>query len=199
MNLRGPKGRLARRLGISLSPKTARVLERRPNPPGQHGAARVNKASEYKRQLTEKQRLRAQYNVSESQLRLTFARANRLGGNTGERLLQLLESRLDSVVLRAGLAPTIWAARQLVAHGHVEVNGRRCAVPSRMITPRDEVRLREKSRQLACVIDSLERTRPVPYVELDKDARKVRLRELPTREQIPVLCEVQLVVEFYSR
>ncbi|HRP07689.1 MAG TPA: hypothetical protein PLL69_04310, partial [Gemmatimonadales bacterium] len=103
MKLRGPKGRIARRLGIAISPKTARIIERRQTPPGQHGASRrPGKTSEYHKQLLEKQRLRAQYGISESQLRALYRKATRLRGNTGERLIQLLERRLDAVILRSG-------------------------------------------------------------------------------------------------
>lgn len=199
MNLRGPKGRIARRLGIALSPKTARVLERRPTPPGQHGAARPGKMSEYKRQLTEKQRLRAQYNVSERQLRLAFRRAGRLGGNTGERLLQLLEARLDAMVYRAGFAPTIFAARQLVAHGHVLVNGRACRVPSRAVTPKEEVAIRPKSADLQMVLGAMAKGRAPSYLDVVAERRAVRFREVPLRDAIPVICDAALVVEFYSR
>src|SRR5690606_2423411 len=132
---------------IAISPKTARILERRPTPPGQHGPSRrPSKTSEYHKQLLEKQRLRAQYGISESQLRALYRKATRLRGNTGERLLQLLERRLDAVALRAGFAPTIFAARQLVAHGHFDVNGRRSTVPSHRIQPTDVITLRPKSR-----------------------------------------------------
>src|SRR4029079_2208885 len=138
---RGPKVKIARALGIPLTPKAARIMERRPNPPGQHGAATRRQVSEYKKQLEEKQRLRAQYNVSERQLRNTFAQAIRQTGNTGVRLLQLLELRLDAVVLRAGFVRTIYAARQAVTPGHVTVNGRKVDRPSRRLKPGDVVAL----------------------------------------------------------
>src|SRR3712207_933807 len=110
-------------------------MERRPNPPGQHGATPRRKVSEYKKQLLEKQRLRAQYNVSERQPRKAFEEATRQPGNTGVRLLQLLEMRLDAIVLRAGFVRTIYAARQAVAHGHLLVNGRKVDRPSRRLKP----------------------------------------------------------------
>src|SRR5918912_3886980 len=138
---RGPKVKIARALGIALTPKAARVMERRPNPPGQHGASPRRKVSDYKKQLLEKQRLRAQYNVSERQLRNAFAEASRKSGNTGVRLLQLLELRLDAVVLRAGFVRTIYAARQAVTHGHVLVNGKRVDRPSRRVKPGDVISL----------------------------------------------------------
>ncbi len=200
MKLRGPKGRLARRLGIALSPKTARILERRPTPPGQHGSSRrPGKTSEYHKQLLEKQRLRAQYGISESQLRAAYRRATRLRGNTGERLLQLLERRLDAIVLRAGFAPTIFAARQLVAHGHFDVNGRRSTVPSHRIQPTDVITLRPKSREMPLIVDSRERHSPAAYIEVDNASHSIRMPSDPLREQVPVICELSLVVEFYSR
>lgn len=199
MNLRGPKVRIARRLGIALTPKAARIMERRPNAPGQHGATPRRQMSSYKKQLMEKQRLRAQYFLSERQLRNTFAEATRREGNTGTTLLQLLEFRLAVVVLRAGFAPTIYAARQAVAHGHVLVNGRRCNVASRQLYPGDVVALAARSRDRACFMVPLENANPPAYLSLDKAARSVRVVEVPMRDQIPVICEVSLVVEFYSR
>ena len=199
MNRRGPKVKLARQLGIALTPKAARVMERRPNPPGQHGASPRRKVSGYKKQLVEKQRLRAQYNVSERQLQNAFAQAILQTGNTGVRLLQLLELRLDAVVVRGGFVRTIYAARQAVTHGHVTVNGKRVDRPSRRLKPGDVVALAERSRDKVAFTAPLELARPPAYLELDKDARKVRIREIPEREQIPVQCEASLVIEYYSR
>ena len=199
MNRSGPKVKLARQLGIALTPKAARVMERRPNPPGQHGASPRRKVSGYKKQLIEKQRLRAQYNVSERQLQNAFAHAIRQTGNTGVRLLQLLELRLDAVVLRAGFVRTIYAARQAVSHGHVLVNGKRVDRPSRRLRPGDVVALAERSRDLVAFTVPLEVARPPAYLELDKDSRSVRIREIPEREQIPIQCEASLVIEYYSR
>ena len=199
MNRRGPKVKLARQLGIALTPKAARVMERRPNPPGQHGASPRRKVSGYKKQLVEKQRLRAQYNVSERQLQNAFSEAIRQPGNTGVRLLQLLELRLDAVVVRAGFVRTIYAARQAVSHGHLVVNGKRVDRPSRRLKPGDVVTLAERSRDKIAFTAPLEVARPPAYLELDRDARKVRIREIPEREQIPVQCEASLVIEYYSR
>jgi small subunit ribosomal protein S4 len=196
---RGPKVRIARALGIALTPKAARVMERRPNPPGQHGAATRRKVSEYKKQLVEKQRLRAQYNVSERQLRNAFAEATRKSGNTGVRLLQLLEMRLDAVVLRAGFVRTIYAARQAVVHGHVLVNGRKVDRPSRRLQQGDVVSLAARSRDLPAFTVPLEAAHPPAYLQLDREKRSVRVGEIPERDQIPVQCEASLIVEFYSR
>jgi small subunit ribosomal protein S4 len=174
-------------------------MERRPNPPGQHGASPRRKVSAYKKQLVEKQRLRAQYNVSERQLQNAFAEAIRQTGNTGVRLLQLLELRLDAVVLRAGFVRTIYAARQAVTHGHFLVNGRRVNRPSRRLEPGDVVSLAPRSRDLAVFLAALENARPPAYLQLDREKRSARIGEIPEREQIPVQCEASLIVEFYSR
>ncbi|HEV2085305.1 MAG TPA: 30S ribosomal protein S4 [Gemmatimonadales bacterium] len=195
----GPKVRLARQLGIALTPKAARVMERRPNPPGQHGATPRRKVSGYKKQLVEKQRLRAQYNMSERQMSNAFAEAIRQSGNTGVRLLQLLEMRLDAVVLRGGFVRTIYAARQAVTHGHVRVNGKKVDRPSFRLTPGDVVSLAEKSKEMVAFTGPLEVARPPAYLELDREKRSVRVREVPEREQIPIQCETSLVIEYYSR
>lgn len=196
---RGPKVKISRALGLALTPKAGRIMERRPNPPGQHGAMQRRKVSEYKKQLLEKQRLRAQYNVGERQLRNTFQEATRKAGNTGVRLLQLLEMRLDAVVLRAGFVRTIYAARQAVTHGHIQVNGRKVDRPSRRLKPGDVVALAARSRDLAMFVGPLENARPPAYLQLDREKRSVRVVEIPERDQIPVQCEPSLIVEFYSR
>ena len=196
---RGPKVKIARALGIPLTPKAARIMERRPNPPGQHGAATRRKVSEYKKQLVEKQRLRAQYNVSERQLRNTFAQAIRQTGNTGVRLLQLLELRLDAVVQRGGFVRTIYAARQAVVHGHFLVNGKKVDRPAYRVEPGDVVSLATRSKDMIAFTVPLENARPPAYLQLDKDKRSVRVNEIPERDQIPVQCEASLIVEFYSR
>jgi small subunit ribosomal protein S4 len=128
-----------------------------------------------------------------------FAEAIRQTGNTGVRLLQLLEMRLDAVVLRAGFVRTIFAARQAVVHGHVMVNGKKVDRPSTRLKPGDVVSLAQKSRDMTAFTVPLEVARPPAYLELDRDARNVRVREIPEREQIPVQCETSLVIEYYSR
>ena len=196
---RGPKVKIARALGVALTPKAARIMERRPNPPGQHGAATRRKISDYKKQLLEKQRLRAQYNISERQLQNAFTEATRQSGNTGVNLVRLLEMRLDAVILRSGFARTIYAARQAVVHGHVLVNGRKVDRPSRRLQPGDAVALAARSRDLTAFTVPLENARPPAYLDLDKERRAVRVRELPERDQIPVQAELSLIVEYYSR
>jgi small subunit ribosomal protein S4 len=197
MQLRGPKGKIARRLGVAITPKTAKILERRPNPPGQHGEARSRKESNYKKQLVEKQRLRAQYNVSERQLRNIFAEAARHHGNTGEELLKLLECRLDAMVLRAGFARTIFGARQLVTHGHVAVNGKRNSFPSSTLNVGDTFTVSEKARNIPQVVMSHENVRLPAYLE--GSGWNCKLREAPTAAHIPVICQIPLVIEHFSR
>jgi small subunit ribosomal protein S4 len=196
---RGPKVKIARALGIALTPKAARIMERRPNPPGQHGAVTRRKVSDYKKQLVEKQRLRAQHNVSERQLRNAFAEATRQPGNPGVRLLQLLEMRLDAVVLRAGFVRSIYAARQAVTHGHVLVNGRKVDRPSYRLRPGDTAALSARSRDMPAFTVPLENARPPAYLQLDRERRQARVAEIPEREQIPVQSELSLIVEYYSR
>src|SRR3954464_2455864 len=146
MNNSRPKAKLSRALGIPLTPKCVKYFERRPFPPGMHGRGR-RKASDYQVRLLEKQRLRHQYNVSEAQLRKAYDDAHRSQGKTGENLVALLESRLDATVQRAGLARTIYQARQLVAHGHFLVGGQKVDGPSYRLKPGQVVEVRESSRQ----------------------------------------------------
>jgi small subunit ribosomal protein S4 len=196
---RGPKVKIARALGIALTPKAARIMERRPNPPGQHGAVTRRKVSDYKKQLVEKQRLRAQYNVSERQLRNAFAEATRQPGNPGVRLLQLLEMRLDAVVHRPGFPRSIDAARQAVTHGHDLVTVQRVDRPSYRLRPGDMVALSARSRDMPAFTVPLENARPPAYLQLDRERRQARVAEIPEREQIPVQSELSLIVEYYSR
>lgn len=202
MKTTGPKVKLSRRLGIPLTPKAARIMERKPHPPGQHGRNQQftrGRMSDYKRQLTEKQRLRAQYNISERQMRNYFRQAERAVGNTANRLVQLLESRLDAVVHRGGLAPTIYAARQFVSHGHVLVNGRRVNIASYQVKVGDVVSIRQKSRQIPAIVDAVESATLPSYLDLSPDDMSVKFLYLPDREEVPVIAEVHLVIEFYSR
>jgi small subunit ribosomal protein S4 len=195
------KVRLSRALGIPLMPKAGRHLERRPYPPGEHGRER-KRASDYKTRLLEKQRLRAQYDLSEAQLRLAMGRAVRSGGSTGEALLVDLETRLDALTLRAGFSRTIYQARQAVTHGHVTVNGRRVDRPSFQVSPGDviEIAAASKSKAPFAIAATGEYAATVPgYLEVDTEALRARLVRLPERSEIPVVCDERLVVEFYSR
>ncbi|HTF09891.1 MAG TPA: 30S ribosomal protein S4 [Asanoa sp.] len=202
MNQSRPKAKLSRSLGIPLTPKCVKYFERRPYPPGVHGRAR-RKETDYKVRLLEKQRLRHQYNVSEVQMRRVFAEAHRGTGKTGERLVVALECRLDALVLRAGFARTIYQARQAVAHGHVAVDGRKVDRPSYRVVPFQTIEVREKSRdktpfQVAAAGAHVG-ARTAPYLSTSVADLRTTLVRLPERAEIPVLCDEQLVVEFYSR
>ncbi len=202
MNTPRPKVRRSRALGIPLTPKRVRYFERRPYPPGDHGRRRRT-PSDYATRLREKQRLRAQYDISETQLRRAFDRAKRASGKTGEALVQDLESRLDATVLRAGFARTIYQARQSVAHRHLTVNGRRVDRPSYRLRPGDVVAVADRSRlkQPFQVAASGAHTdgRPPAYLEVLLGDLVCRVDRVPARQEIPVVCEEQLVLEFYSR
>ncbi|MGB9771382.1 MAG: 30S ribosomal protein S4 [Candidatus Kapaibacteriota bacterium] len=200
MNYTGPKVKLSRKLGLNLTPKAGKYTAKKPYPPGQHGKLkRRAKMSDYARQLLEKQKLRFQYNVSERQMKNYFERASRRVGNTGEFLLQLLESRLDALVYRAGLAPTIYAARQLVAHGHILVNGKRVNVPSYLVRPNSVVSLKESSRKIPMILDSIRSVQPPPYIDLVKADFTFKYLYVPPKEEIPVQVELPQVVEYYAR
>jgi small subunit ribosomal protein S4 len=200
MNYTGPKVRLARRIGIALTPKAAKIMERKKGGPGEpRFRSRRRQLSDYGRQLLEKQRLRYQYNIPEKQLRNYFEKAMRRHGNTGEILIRMLETRLDACVLRAGLARTIYAARQYVTHEHFQVNGIKVKSPGYQLKPGDILQVREKSRRLACFREALSRAVPPVYLEVSEDELKARLVSLPRREETPVECDIGQVVEFYSR
>jgi small subunit ribosomal protein S4 len=197
-----PKARISRALGIPLTPKTVKYFERRPFPPGMHGRGR-RKASDYQVRLLEKQRLRHQYNISEKQMRRAYDDAHRGSGKTGETMVTLLERRLDATVLRAGLARTIYQARQLVAHGHFTVDGHKVDRPSYRLRPGQVVEVRENSRQKPPFVIAAAGTHldgpTAPYLStVLEDLRTTVIRE-PQRSEIPVLCDEQLVVEFYAR
>lgn len=202
----GPKARVQRRFGEVLvpRPKYQRILEKRAYPPGDHGKEkqfRSGRRSDYGMQLNEKQKLAFIFNVRERQMRGYFMKARRQPGNTGTNLLILLERRLDNIVYRAGLAATIWAARQFVSHGHVLVNGRRLNIPSYSVQEGDEVRLIEKMRQNVHVVEALESSPSAlpEYLALDKGSAAVTLLRLPERNEIPVPIDEQLIVEYYTR
>ncbi len=203
MKSRGPKIRLSRQLGIPLTPKAGKALERRPNPPGQHGGTKDRaKGSDYKRHLIEKQRLRAQYNIEEKQMGIYVKMAMQKKGNPVDTLIQLLESRLDAIVNRAGLSRTIYAAQQAISHGHILVNGKKVNISSQRLKPHDVVSVREKSRQMTPFVDAAAEmvARPtVPYLERSREEMSATLLYLPKLSEVPVLCEMPMVIEFYSR
>lgn len=177
------------------------AIKRRNYPPGQHGQARV-KISSYGVQLREKQKVRRIYGLLEKQFRSYFAEADRLKGVTGENLLSLLERRLDNVVYRLGFASSRIESRQLVRHGHFTVNGRKVNIPSIQLKFGDVIELREKSKKIASINDSLEAVvrRGIPqWLELDRDTFKGSLKGLPAREDITTPIQEQLIVELYSK
>ena len=198
---RGSKVKRSRSLGVALTPKAQKVMDKKTYPPGQHGPTkRVDgKMSDYKRQLLEKQRVRAQYNISERQMVNYYKKASARAGITGDNLVQLLETRLDAVVLRGGLARSIFQARQAVSHGHILVNGKRVDIPSYQVKPNDVISVREKSRRVPMFTESVKAANPPEYLSLNKPNMAVTLVDIPTREQVPVMGEFSLVIEFYSR
>jgi small subunit ribosomal protein S4 len=179
-------------------------VERRPYAPGQHGqtTARRRKVSEYAKQLREKQKIKRIYGLSEKQFRNTFERVSALPGVTGHNLLAALESRLDNMVYRMGFAASRKAARQLIAHRHVEINGKTVDIPSFQVQPGQEIRVREHSRTNVGVLASLEQAArgQVPsWLAVDKDTFSGRMLERPQRASIPIAAQEQLVVELYSK
>jgi small subunit ribosomal protein S4 len=204
---RGPREKLERRLGVDLGLKGERrlagksALEKRPYPPGQHGQRRT-KISEYGLQLREKQKAKFMYGVSEKQFRAIFKEANRLEGNTGELLVQLLEQRLDNVVYRMGFATTRAFARQLVNHGHILVDGKRVDIPSYRVKPGQKVEVREKSKNNPQIQRSMELTNQtgiVEWVDVDKEKLFGIFTRIPEREEISIPVEERLIVELYSK
>ncbi len=204
----GANCKLCRREGVKLFLKGERcsldkcAVERRGYAPGQHGQRMRRKPSEFSMQLREKQKAKRQYGVLENQFRGYYKQAARVKGVTGEVLLQTLESRLDNIVYRLGFAPSRKSARQLVRHGHVTVADRRVNVPSYQVTQGEVVQIREKSRQLPLVHDSLKRMsegRQVSWLSVDKVNLSGTLLERPAREDIPTAVEEHLIVELYSK
>ncbi|WHX99626.1 30S ribosomal protein S4 [Neobacillus sp. DY30] len=195
----GSSWKISRRLGISLS-GTGKELEKRPYAPGQHGPNQRKKLSEYGLQLQEKQKLRHMYGVTERQFRNLFVKAGKLPGVYGENFMILLESRLDNLVYRLGLARTRRAARQLVNHGHIVVDGSRVDIPSYSVKPGQTIGLREKSRNLDVVKEAIEVNNFVPdYLTFDADKLEGTFTRLPERSELPAEINETLIVEFYSR
>ncbi|CAG9608919.1 30S ribosomal protein S4 [Pseudoneobacillus rhizosphaerae] len=195
----GPSWKLSRRLGISLS-GTGKEIEKRPYAPGPHGPNQRKKLSEYGLQLQEKQKLRHMYGVTERQFRNLFDKAGKMPGKHGENFMILLEARLDNVVYRLGLARTRRAARQLVNHGHILVNGSRVDIPSYRVAAGQTISLREKSRNLDVVKESIEVNNFVPdYLTFDADKLEGTFTRLPERSELAAEINESLIVEFYSR
>lgn len=198
----GPKTKVSRRFGVLLS-GSPKAMERKAYPPGMHGPKGTRrKQSDYAVALAEKQKLRHQYGVLERQFRRYFQLALTRRGVTGEILLQLLETRLDNVVYKMGFAKTLRAARQLVAHGHVRINGRKASIPSMNLKPGDRVEVREAARSKSLVQRGLELTQIVSvpdWLVVEKEKLSGTVSRIPSREEINPIVNEQLVVELYSR
>lgn len=206
-NYTGPVCRNCRREGVKLFLKGTRcmtekcAIERRSYPPGQHGQAR-SRVTDYSTQLREKQKLRRIYGIQERQFRGIFKRADRQAGVTGDNLIGLLERRLDNVVYRLGFGLSRKQARQVVTHGHILVNGRKTNIPSFVTSVGDVIELQPKSRELLAIqsaLDTAEGRGMVSWLEFDRSAFKGSVRALPTKEEIGVPVNEQIVVELYSR
>ena len=210
MRYTGPSCRQCRREGTKLFLKGTKCLtekcpvERRPHPPGQHGQnqARRRKSSEYSKQLREKQKIKRIYGVTETQFRNTFDKVAKLPGITGHNLLAALESRLDNMVYRMGFASSRKSARQLIRHRHIEVDGHSVDIPSYAVVPGEEVRVRGKSRENVFVKESMEhstRGASPSWLAVDRTSFSGRMLERPSRPNIAIAAQEQLVVELYSK
>ncbi|HJG80314.1 MAG TPA: 30S ribosomal protein S4 [Brevibacterium senegalense] len=197
--------RLSRALGIPLTPKAEKYFERRPYPPGEHGRARRRNDSDYSVRLKEKQRLRAQYGIREAQMLATYKEAKRLPGLTGENIVELLEMRLDALVLRSGFARTIAQARQIVVHRHIMVDGQLVDRPSFRVKEGQMIHVKPRSTtrdpfQVAAAGAHRDVLPTLPgYLKVDLEALQATLLRRPKRSEVPVTADVQLVVEHYSR
>lgn len=197
----GPRHKLCRRLGSCIwgSPKCPSI--KRPFAPGQHGQNMRRKMSVYGQQLQDKQKIRTHYGLLERQMRKTFTEAQRMGGVTGTNLLMLLESRLDAIVYRLGFAPTIQAARQLVNHGHIQVNGKKVDIPSFRVMPNMTISIREGSRKIPMIADGAEHPPSVLPEYLLRAPRSFegKMMAAPNAETIPFHADTAGVIGFYSR
>jgi small subunit ribosomal protein S4 len=198
------KYKIDRRLGQNIWGRPKSPVNRREYGPGQHGQRRKGKISDYGTQLRAKQKLKGYYgNISEKQFRRYYQEAIRLKGDSGENLVGLLERRLDAVVYRAKFVPTPFAARQFVNHGHIKVNGRRVNIPSYLVKPGDVIEVKDASKQLVIVLESIGLAeRDVPeYVEADHNKMTAKFVRIPTLSDVPyaVQMEPNLIIEFYSR
>ena len=197
----GPRVRVMRALGVELPGLSRKTTENRPNPPGQHGASAARRRkSDYGVALIEKQKLRYNYGVNERQLRSLMVHARHTHGSSGAILLQMLELRLDNVVFRAGLAPTLIAARQLVSHRHFTLNGRIVNIPSMRLRVGDEIQLRERSRNIPMVVETIAQpalTRP-EWLNWDDKKFSATITRLPEADEVPFPIDIQLVVQYYA-
>lgn len=196
----GPRTKVSRRARQLLDENKAKYFDRRPYPPGEHGRGRIRE-SQYQIQLREKQKLKFMYGVLEKQFRRYYKEAARQSGITGTTLLIILESRLDNVVYRSGLARTRPQARQLVNHGHFLVNGKRVDIPSYQVRGGEVITVKERSLEILPILHSIDTgDRTVPeWMDIDVDERKITIKDLPSREQIDTEIQEQLIVELYSK
>lgn len=203
MRKNGPKVRISRYLGVAVTRKAAKIMEKKPHAPGQAAANKKfrGKMSVYKTQLLEKQKIRAQYNISEKHMRRYYTEAVRLKGNTVELLVQLLERRLDAFVYRAGFSSSIYGARQAVNHGHFLVNGKKVDIPSYQIKTGDIISLKEKSKNKEIFVNAAaDGSIIIPgYIERDTAKMSAQMSYYPTRTEVPVIGDIPLIIEFYSR
>jgi small subunit ribosomal protein S4 len=199
--LTGPRVKIMRALGVDLPGLSRKTIEARPTPPGQHGnKASRKRRSDYGIKLIEKQKIRFNYGLTETQMRRLIVDARKGKAPTGESLVQLLERRFDNVVFRAGFAPTLIAARQLVTHGHFLLNGQRANIPSMRLKVGDVVAIRTKSKQIPIVVESLKEpslTRP-EWLNWDEPQTIARIAHYPNVGDVPFVVDLQLVVEFYA-
>ena len=196
---RGPKAKIARKFREPIV-GPSKALEKKNYPPGQHGnTRRRGKKSEYAMQLAEKQKAKYTYGILEKQFALTFDKADRKKGITGENLLKFLEARLDNTVYRLGIAPTRSSARQLVGHRHIRVNGVLTNIPSFQVRPGDVVEVREKSKSLELISDSLAANKSFSWLEWNSSEMKGTFLNYPERSDIPENIKEQLIVELYSK
>ena len=198
------KGKLVRKFGENIfgNPKYDRLLNRKAYAPGQHGQGRRSKLSNYGIQLQEKQKIKFMYGLLEKQFRLTFERAEKMKGETGTNMLQILESRLDNVVFRLGFAPSRPAARQLVNHKHFLVNDKVVNIPSFIVKPGDSISVRDKSKKMDIILDSMRRIKgdmDLSWLALDKAKMKGIFEAVPERDEMQLTVNEQLVVELYSK
>ncbi|EKB57953.1 30S ribosomal protein S4 [Falseniella ignava] len=194
----GPAWKKSRRLGISLT-ETGKEIAKRNYPPGQHGNQR-KKLSEYALQLQEKQKLRFMYGINERQFRKLYDRAGKMEGKHGENFLILLETRLDNLVYRLGFANTRRQARQLVNHGHIQVDGSRVDIPSYLVEPGQVIGLRERSESLALIKDNLENTvTRLEFIEFDENSKSGKMTRLPERSELNAEIDESFVVEYYNK
>lgn len=196
----GPSTKIARKFGEPIF-GADKYFEKRNYPPGQHGAAkkRARKTTDYGSQLKEKQKVKYMYGVLERQIRNTYERASRMAGQKGENLVILLESRLDNIVYRLGLAPTRAAARQLVSHRHITLNGSICNIPSVQVRQGDVIAVRERSKSLEVIHDSVASAVKYSWLEFDAKTLVGKVLNIPVRAEIPELINEQLIVDLYSK